>query len=106
MPVGRIIKAFLLVIVIATLVACHTDDEVLILENKTSSTLRLVRDGKNFFSEPSQISPDQVIKTTGRPSEWRRPNRLQALDEQGNVRFDETLTWDDLKARDFRIVFE
>ena len=67
-------------------------------ENRTNHTVTVFRDGvRDFVLKPSEKQHYSEFKFTG-------SSAFEARDEIGRVVYSETLTWDELKRRGWKIV--
>ncbi len=88
--------------VVATLAAfgCLSSAEhTVVFENRTPDVVRGSFLGSAFSLEPGESQGWQSRRNL-------MPTHVTAVDEAGVVRFDRTITWDDLKTSGFRVVIE
>ncbi|MBI4301778.1 MAG: hypothetical protein HY664_04145 [Chloroflexi bacterium] len=50
------------------------------------------------------LKPGESKSSADRERYWKQGNRIQAYDEFGDLRFDKVVTWEELKANNFRVV--
>lgn len=93
----RIAFAICLLLLPATTVACDPGHTVT-FENRTSHTVTVFRGGaRDFVLKPSEKAGCTILEFAG-------PMTLEARDDSGKVIYSETLTWEELKAQDWRTV--
>jgi hypothetical protein len=93
----RIALAICLLLLLATTVACDPGHTVT-FENRTSHTVTVFRGGaRDFVLKPSEKAGYTILEFAGSMA-------FEARNESGKVIYSETLTWEELKAQDWRIV--
>jgi hypothetical protein len=95
----RLTLAILMLATVASALACFTPEErVVTYENATQLVLTVVSDE----SELATLKPGERREFAQRKNFL--PDHVQAYDEEGNLLFDEVITWEDLEASDFRVL--
>ena len=93
----RIAFAICVLLFLASAVACDPGHTVT-FENRTSHTVTVFRGGaRDFVLKPSEKAGYTILEFAG-------PMTFEARDESGKVIYSQTLTWEELKAQDWRIV--
>ncbi len=88
----------LLLLTVSTVISCDEGSDIAYV-NMTDKTLDVYIDGLLVHTlEPGETREALILK-------FSLPTLFEAKDEEGNTVFSETLTWEGLKAREFRIVF-
>ncbi len=99
-----LIFIIILVITVTFFSGCrHPDDIRVTFVNNTNYVLHLRMKGE-LFSPDKPLHPGKSIRSAGNLRSW--PARIQAFDQDGIVRFDKTISREELQEMDFRIVIE
>ena len=77
-----------------------SDEQTVTYENATAGVVRVAIDGV----EVATIQPDGTAEV--RVTKELMPDHIEAFDTTGSVLVDQTVTWDDLEAGDWRVVIE
>jgi hypothetical protein len=105
----RILPLLLSVVLAILTSACDGPPSVRGLElvNPTDMRLYVRLDGEPYLSEHAPwIRAGGTLRVSHFRSEWRQPRLMQAFDEQGELRFERTLTEADLDAANWRVVLQ
>ena len=73
--------------------------------NNTSYTITLSANGQPF-SPGKPLPPGKSTKTGSRLRYWGDGRHIQAFDQDGIVRFDKTISQEELKEMNFLIIIE
>jgi hypothetical protein len=76
----------------------HPEERAITYENGTRMILRVESDS----SKLATLAPGETVVLRTRKN--LLPDRIQAYDQDENLQFDQVVTWDELKAREFRFV--
>lgn len=83
----------------------HPDSIHVTYVNNTNYVLHL-RANEQPFRRDKPLDPGTSIRVGDRLRYWGDATRIQAVDEDGVVRFDKTITKEELQEMDFRIIIE
>ncbi|MCX6020755.1 MAG: hypothetical protein NTZ05_03315 [Chloroflexi bacterium] len=81
--------------------------ETFSIENRTTVNIQIMSNGEPMFDSGSparKLTPGEIITTYGTPAFLQQRNRIQAIDQQRHIHFDERLTRDDFIAREGRLL--
>jgi len=97
-PAANVLWMAILLMLALTAASCDEGNNIAYV-NMTDRTLEVfINDLLEVTLEPYETRELGMIK-------FSLPRLFEAKDEDGTVVFSETLTWEDLEAREFRIVF-
>ncbi len=94
-----LIAAMLAVALGSGIVAClHEEERAVTYENGSDVVLKVMIDDFDLTTlQPGESKAFQRRKNL-------LPDRIRAFDQNGNLRFDEVVTWEDLEAGEFRVL--
>ena len=97
-PAANVLWMAILLMLALTAASCDEGNNIAYV-NMTDRTLEVfINDLLEVTLEPYETRELGMIQ-------FSLPRLFEAKDEEGTVVFSETLTWEDLEAREFRIVF-